>query len=645
MQTLVLLALMTACDDKDTATDSGPTADTGSAATDDTGVVDADDDGVTSDQDCDDDDPEVGGPSAWYDDDDDDGYGDDATETQACEGGDGLSDVGGDCDDGDAAIHPGAAEVCDDLDTDEDCDGTVDDGDASVDSSTQGEWPVDADGDGYGDHEGPVLACDEPADTPDNTDDCDDSEASVNPGATEICGDGWDNDCDGTANGCGLYGDALVEDKAAVRFIGPEGGYTGVAMSFAGDQNGDGVEDFLLGDPQFDNPDRNEGIAWIVYGGVTGDVDLMTQADVTLTGDVRGTSAGSAVSGGGDFDGDGVADLMIGAPAGSVGYEDQAYLYYGPVTASGAVEASADAMFTEYANAGTNLDYADFDGDGADDMIVTSQTGSARQDPSYSGGVHVVLGGTRYSGGSELVDVSSHEFYGESASAWLGGAGSGQDGVDAGDVDGDGVPDLVMGSKNYDNYKGRAYLFVAPLPTSPTIASDADWIMEGQGHDDTADAVTVATDLDDDGYGDLVIGEADAGRTLVFSGSASWSGQVDSGGRDYSIYASTYPYHPGTHLSTGDLDGDGREDLILGDEYHQDYAGGLWVVYGPLTANVDLETDVASGTIGALTGPEGARLGRMAITGRDANGDGLDDILLGSEYYAHTAYLIYGEGL
>ncbi len=645
MHTLLLLAVL-GCTDKDTtASDTGGTTASDSGLTGDSGVVDADADGVPAHQDCDDSDPSVGAAFPVYEDVDGDGYGDDATETTACDVGEGWSEQGGDCDVEEATINPGAQEVCDDAGTDEDCDSLVDDADDSVDASTGSEFPVDADGDGYGDADTTVWACDEPAGTPDNTDDCNDDEASVNPDATEICDDGWDNDCDGTANGCGLYGDALIEDVAAVRYIGPEGGYTGVAMSYLGDQDGDGLPEALLGDPQHDAADNNEGIAWVVYSGATGDIDLMTQADVTLVGDVRGIAAGSSVHGLGDYDGDGIADVTLGAPSGSVGYEDQAYVIYGPVSTDGTIAGLADAMFTEQAHAGTNLDSADFDGDGASDLIVTSLTGSTRHEVSNSGAVHVITGGARWSGGAELADVSAHEFYGETSSSWLGGAGSGQDGVAAGDLNADGLPDLVMGSKNYDNYQGRGYVFLSPLPTSPTNAGDADWWMEGQGSDDTADVVAVAEDLDGDGYGDLLISEADAGRTLVFLGSDSWSGDTDSGGRDHSLYANTYPFHPGTHISTGDIDGDGQEDILLGDEYHSDYAGGAWVIYGPLTASVDLETEVGAGNIGALTGPDDARVGRAAVTGHDANGDGRDDLLLGSEYYAHTAYLVFSSGI
>ncbi len=100
---------------------------------------------------------------------------------------------GEDCDDTDADIHPGADEICDGVDND--CDGTIDGPDAT-DAAT---WYADTDGDGYGDNDAALEACDAPAEhVPDNTD-CDDNAAEIHPAATEVCDDA-DNDCDGTVD-------------------------------------------------------------------------------------------------------------------------------------------------------------------------------------------------------------------------------------------------------------------------------------------------------------------------------------------------------------------------------------------------------------------------------------------------------------
>ena len=106
----------------------------------------------------------------------------------------------GDCDDASSAVNPGATEVCDDLDVDEDCDGAIDDADPDV--VGQSTWYVDADGDGYGTGAGKTsdLLCDAPSGYGADTTDCDDTDATVNPGIVEDC-DGSDDNCDGTEEG------------------------------------------------------------------------------------------------------------------------------------------------------------------------------------------------------------------------------------------------------------------------------------------------------------------------------------------------------------------------------------------------------------------------------------------------------------
>jgi hypothetical protein len=188
-----------------------------------------------ADNDCDGtaDEADASDASTWYADADGDGYGDAGSTEVACTEPAGFVSDDADCDDGDAAINPGAAEVCtdaidhdcdgdtgyadadgdgwaacedcDDADAgvspvalescngvDDDCDGSVDEDDA-LDAAT---WYADGDGDGYGDASSTTAACIEPTGFVSDATDCDDSNAVTHPGAAEIC-DGVDNDCDG----------------------------------------------------------------------------------------------------------------------------------------------------------------------------------------------------------------------------------------------------------------------------------------------------------------------------------------------------------------------------------------------------------------------------------------------------------------
>ncbi|MFH1470091.1 MAG: MopE-related protein, partial [Pseudomonadota bacterium] len=129
----------------------------------------------------------------WYADADGDTYGDAASATEACTLPSGHVADATDCDDTNAAVNPGATEVCNG--TDDDCDGTTDEDDAA-DALT---WYADADSDGYGDAASTTLACTLPAGYLADDTDCDDTDAAVNPGATEQC-NGTDDDCDGTTD-------------------------------------------------------------------------------------------------------------------------------------------------------------------------------------------------------------------------------------------------------------------------------------------------------------------------------------------------------------------------------------------------------------------------------------------------------------
>ena len=135
-----------------------------------------------------------------------------------------------DCDDSNAAIHPGAEERCNGVD--DDCDAEVDESGAIGEST----WHVDVDGDGFGDPDATVSACDQPTNAVDDATDCNDEDPWVYPGAEDSC-DGVDSDCDGAIDEDALDGMALtnnVDSSNQLRVIDPATGAATDAESISG---------------------------------------------------------------------------------------------------------------------------------------------------------------------------------------------------------------------------------------------------------------------------------------------------------------------------------------------------------------------------------------------------------------------------
>jgi hypothetical protein len=207
--------------------------------------------------------------------------------------GDGHTSCDGDCDDSDPTVHPGAPETCNDID--DNCDGVVDDG-----LPTQLYYP-DADEDGFGDPDGsPASDCEAPEGYADNMEDCDDSDASVNPEADEVACDGVDNDCDPTtvddpdddADGYTACDDCDDGDPAvnpAAAEVICDGTDNDCDPATADDPDADGDGYTVCEDCDDSNPSMNPGQAETICDGLDNDCDPATDDDPDGDNDGHGT--------------------------------------------------------------------------------------------------------------------------------------------------------------------------------------------------------------------------------------------------------------------------------------------------------------------------------------------------------------------
>jgi hypothetical protein len=319
----------------------------------------------------------------------------------------------------------------------------------------------------------------------------------------------------------------------------------GWSVGTAGDVNGDGYADVIVGAAYYDNGQYSEGQAFVFHGSAAG---LSATPDWTAESDQLYAHFGWSVGTAGDVNGDGYADVIVGA----WGYRNGggAFVYHGSPAG-----------------------------------LSTTPNWTAESDQNSA-------------------------FFGESVGT-------------AGDVNGDGYADVIVGAPNYDNGQpdeGRAFVYhgsAAGLSTSP------DWTAESN-RDFTffATAVGTAGDVNGGGYADVIVGASD--RALVYHGSAAGLSTT----ADWTIDEG--PSFGDAVGTAGDVNGDGFADAIVGEWAHKDgqnAEGGAFVYHGS-AAGLSTSPDWA-----AESNQEYAYFGWSVGTAGDVNGDGYADVIAGAYKY------------
>jgi hypothetical protein len=407
----------------------------------------------------------------------------------------------------------------------------------------------------------------------------------------------------------------------------------GWSVATAGDVNGDGYADVVVGARTYENDDYDEGAAFVYHGSAAGlgSDGTPQNADWAAEGNQQSSEFGWSVATAGDVNGDGYADVVVGAPYYDVEVLGQTYsnvgkgyVYYGSATGL-----SSSPDWTGYASVvqqdGVEFGHSvatagDVNGDGYSDVVIGA--------PGYDWGqtdegkAYVYLGSA-----SGLRATPSWSVESDQADAELGRV------APAGDVNGDGYADVIVGASGYSSGQtgeGKAFVY---LGSTYGLSATAAWSVESDQADANLGQVATAGDVNGDGYSDVIVGaprydngQTDEGRTYAYFGSAS--GLSTAAG--WSVSGQSGSYFSLSLGTAGDVNGDGYADVIIGAEAYdngQSEEGAAFVYHGSATGLSTLDNWRAESNL------EDARFGTSVATAGDVNGDGYADVIVGAPEY------------
>lgn len=410
--------------------------------------------------------------------------------------------------------------------------------------------------------------------------------------------------------------------------------FYGFSVASAGDVNGDGYSDVIVGAYLYDNGQTDEGRVYIYHGSATG---LNTTANTISESNSANAQFGYSVSTAGDVNGDGFSDVLVGGPnwAGN----GRVYVFHGSFAGINTIwNYSLNADGSGEFFGGSVSTAGDVDGDGYSDVIIGAENyanGQTQEGRAYifngsSSGLNTI-----YSWVTEVNQANAR--YGHSVST-------------AGDVNGDGYSDVVVGAWTYDNGQndeGAAWIYYGSL----SGISGSSLLEINLAGANFGSSVASAGDVNGDGYGDVIIGASSysnpqlvEGAAFAYNGSASGIITTPS----WQIQSNQAFTNLGISVATaGDVNGDGYSDVIVGAfnfDNGQTDEGSIQVHYGSQTglsanANWTIESNIAS-----------ANLGISVASAGDVNGDGYSDVIAGAYRLSNgntqegKAFVYYGGG-